>query len=274
MTDIKVKEIAKKWYEKLSFPKETDNDFYHLLETESGFSEMPFSEFDLTKNDPNFRKNVIWALYFCEELSTRFSSMNISEKIMLDTMNSIKLNMMKGFDVTGELAVRSFAAWLHLYYEFKLFNIGRLQYETRGAFADSPTGDLKKGAPVLAVHIPVGDKLTEEACLASFSMANDFFSKYFPNYNYEYFTCLSWLLDRNLNYILPKNSNIIKFGELFEPICDIKQDDAIEFTFPLGTTRENIKNAEAKSSLHRNLKEYVLSGGELNITFGIRDKHK
>lgn len=274
MSENNVKLLAEKWYKRLCFPKEADADFYMLLNTEKGFSEMKFEDFDLEKNNPNFRKNVIWALYFCEELSHRFDKKGIPEEIMLSTFNSIKLNILVGFETTKELAVRAFSQWLYLYYRFKLFNIGRLQYELRDAMGGAEPLGLNKGEPVLAVHIPVGDKLTEEACLSSFKEANIFFEKYFPEYQYRYFTCFSWLLDRNLEKILKEGSNILKFGRLFDYAFDFKKDDAIEFTFPLGTTRENIKNAEAKSSLHRNLKEYVLSGGELNITFGIRDKNK
>ena len=265
MSEVRVKELAEKWYKILNFPKEADKDFYNLLNNESGFSEMPFSEFDLVENNPNFRKNAIWALYFCEELSEKFKQKGISEKIMLDTFASIKSNMLKGFDVTGEIAVRAFSAWLYLYYNFKLFNIGRLQYELRGASGGAEHLGLPKGEPVLAVHIPVGDKLTVDSCLDSFKSANEFFAEYFPDYNYRYFTCLSWLLDRNLENVLPESSNIIKFGRLFDHAADIKQDDAIVFTFPLGTTRENIKDAEAKTTLHKNLKAYVLSGGVINL---------
>ena len=274
MSENNVKLLAEKWYKRLCFPKEADADFYMLLNTEKGFSEMKFEDFDLEKNNPNFRKNVIRALYFCEELSHRFDKKGIPEEIMLASLEGIKLNMLKGFNVTHELAVRSFSAWLHLYYEFKLFTLGRLQYELRGATPGAEHLGLPGGEPVLAIHIPVGSKLTEDACLKSMEDAKVFFSEYFPDYHYRYFTCFSWLLDRNLEKILKEGSNILKFGRLFDYVFDVKKDDAIEFTFPLGTTRENIKNAEAKSSLHRNLKEYVLSGGELNITFGIRDKNK
>ena len=269
-----VKLIAEKWYKRLNFPKEADNDFYNLLETETGFSEMLFSEFDLKVNNEFFRKNVIWALYFCEELYHKFTAKGIPEKIILDSFAGIKLNALKGFDVTGELAIRSFAYWLYLYYEFKLITLGRLQFELRGAMSGAEHLGLPAGEPVLAVHIPVGEKLTEEACLDSFKSANEFFGKYFPEYEYRFFTCYSWLLDRNLNKILPESSNIIKFGRLFEHALDLPQNDAIAFAFPFGTTRENIKDAEAKTSLQKSLKAYVLDGGTINITFGIRDKNK
>ena len=48
--DSKVKSIARKWYEKLDFPKEYDEQFEEILATENGFSEMKFEDFDLEKN--------------------------------------------------------------------------------------------------------------------------------------------------------------------------------------------------------------------------------
>jgi len=77
MSDEKVKFLAKKWYEKLDFPKEYDEEFYSLLEKEHGFSEIKFSDFDLEKNKTEYSRNVIWTLYFCEEVSQCFKERGI-----------------------------------------------------------------------------------------------------------------------------------------------------------------------------------------------------
>jgi len=273
MSEKNVKLIAEKWYKKLDFPKEYDKTFYELLSSENGFTEMQFTDFDLEKNADEHRRNVIWALYFCEEVSEKYKEKNIPEEIMMDTLLDVRFHILK-YSTPHEFRFVGLSIWIFLHLSFKLFKVGRLQYELRGAMGGAEHLGLPEGEPVLAVHIPKGEALTEESVIESFDLANKFFEKYFPEYQYRYFTCFSWLLDRNLEKILKDGSNILKFGRLFNYAFDVKKDDAIEFTFPLGTTRENIKNAEAKSSLHRNLKEYVLSGGELNITFGIRDKNE
>ena len=267
-----VKTLAKKWYEKLGFPKEYDERFYALLDSEDGFSEMKFEDFDLENNREEYRRNVIWALYFCEEVSLKFKENNIPESIMWDTLLDVKFHILKFTEPTGELHLRGLSTWLFLHLSFKLFKVGRLQFQIRGAEGGAERLGLNEGEPVLAVHIPKGEPLTPESALESFELANKFFNQYFPDYEYKFFTCHSWLLDKVLNKFLSPDTNIIKFQNLYEYACESELDSAIAFCFPYGVTRENIKDFTPKTSLQAKIRDYVLSGGKLHYTFGIRRK--
>ena len=271
-SDIKVKALAEKWYKKLSFPEKYDEEFKRLLETEEDFEDVSIADFDLEGHKDEYSRNVIRALYFCEEASKFFEEKAIPEEIMLDTFSDIRFVIMKYTEIFGKLSLKGLDDWIFLHLSFKLFKVGRLQYQLRGAEGGAEHLGLAEGEPVLAVHIPRGEKLTVESALESFNSANEFFEKYFPEYEYRYFTCHSWMLDKTLCNMLSPDSNIIKFQKLFEHALDVPLDAAFSFVFPYGITRDNVKDFEPKSSLQKNLKDYVLAGGELYYTFGIRKK--
>ncbi len=272
MSEKKVKLLAEKWYKRLGVPCEYDERFHELLQAESGFSEMKFEDFDLEANKDNHARNVIWALYFCEEVSKRYKERCIPDEILLDTLSDIRNRIIKNTEELGYLAMKSLNSWFFLHLSFKLFKVGRLQYQLRGSAAGAEHLGLPEGEPVLAVHIPKGEPLTEESVLNSYDLANEFFKEYFPEYEYKFFTCSSWLLDKTLNNFLPPDSNIIKFQNLYEHARQIELDAAFSFCFPYGVTRENIKDFTPKTSLQAKIREHVLSGGKLYYTFGIRKK--
>lgn len=267
-----VKLIAEKWYKLLEVPREFDESFAQLLKNEGGFTEMKFEDFDREANKDKYARNVIWALYFCEEVSQKYKEKGIPEEIMLDTLFDIKNRIVRSTDELGYLALKGLDTWFCLHLSFKLFKIGSLQYEVRGAEGGAEHIGLSEGENVLAVHIPKGASLTESDTLSSFDAAKRFFEKYFPEYEYKFFTCHSWLLDSNLKDFLSPESNIIRFQNLFTYACQTPLDSAIMFCFPYGVTRENIKDFAPKTSLQAKIRNHVLRGGELYYSFGIRKK--
>ena len=274
MNENHVKEIARKWYQILDFPEEFDSMFFELLESENGFYPIAFSDFDAEKHENEYQKNVIWALYFCEEISLRFKEKGISDEIMMDTLSDVRFVIMKYTEIFGEMSLKGISTWVNLHLSFKLFKIGRLQYEIRGAEKGAEHLGLPEGAPVLAVHIPRDERLSIEAAEDSLKKAVKFFEYTFPEYDFNFFTCHSWLLDENLKRFLPEDSNIIKFQNLFTYAKDDLLDSAIAFCFPYGVTRENISSFNPNTSLQAKIKEHVLNGGALYYTFGLIKREK
>ncbi len=273
--DKRVKSIAEKWYKRLDFPKEYDGKFYKLLDSVSGFSETDIFHFDLEKNKGNYRENAVYALYFCEETENIFKKRNIPDEILLDTLWDIKWRITIYTDRVGEMGLDKLCDWLHLHLKGENIKLGRLQYQMRTSGYDFPESGISKGEPMLAVHIPSGPKLTMEIALESFSFAEDFFREYFPDYKYKCFTCNSWLLDEKLIPLLPEGSNILGFQSLFNIVFqDPTNAGALMFAFPHGTTAENLKDYMPKTSLQKKIRDFILSGGVLNLGFGIREKQK
>ncbi len=75
---------------------------------------------------------------------------------------------------------------------------------------------LKPGDPVYGIHIPGDGKLTEESVDESLSLAKKVMER--EGGPVRKFMCTSWLLDPQLQLILPPESNIIKFQKRFRPI--------------------------------------------------------
>lgn len=267
-----VKSIAEKWYKLLEVPREFDESFAQLLKNEGGFTEMKFEDFDREANKDKYARNVIWALYFCEEVSKKYKEKGIPGEIMLDTLFDIKNRIIRSTGELGYFCLKGLDTWFWLHLSFKLFKVGCLQYQLRGAEGGAEHLGLAEGENVLALHIPKGTSIKKRDVLASFDAANRFFEKYFPEYEYKFFTCHSWLIDKTLNKFLEPDSNIITFQNLFTYACQTPLDSAITFCFPYGVTRENIKDFAPKTSLQAKIRNHVLRGGELYYSFGIRKK--
>jgi len=52
----------------------------------------------------------------------------------------------------------------------------------------------------------------------SFIIAEDFFTKFFPEHDFVAYTCNSWMLSQKNNKLLPANSNILDFAKRFNII--------------------------------------------------------
>jgi hypothetical protein len=128
---------------------------------------------------------------------------------------------------------------------------------------------LKPGDLVQNVHIPQGEKLDYEMCLKSMEEAKRFFAEHFPDIKFFAQITSTWLLDVNLEHILPLESNIIKFMKLFEKVPVHSEVPMIfERVFGFGFDIKDLESAPENTSLQRNLKKYVLNGGQVYTTGG------
>lgn len=158
--------------------------------------------------------------------------------------------------------------WLMLHFSGGLFRLGRLQFRPLKSRATTPSGEYE-----LEVHIPQGEPLAEEACLDSFARAKEFFAAYFPEKSFEYFVCHSWLLSPHLAEFLPGTSNTVKFMRLWtiHTVDDHLSNTVVARVFRLGMKREELtEDTPAVTSMQRNLKAYLLSGGEFRDAAGYR----
>ena len=116
--------------------------------------------------------------------------------------------------------------------------------------------------PALSLHIPdfLGP-MTPEACDRSIAQAREFFPQYFPEEEYRYAVCHSWLLDPGLKTFLRPDSNIIRFQDRFTiagPGWD-STDGIMQFVF--GRNADAINNVPQDSSLQRGVVSHIRNGG-------------
>lgn len=187
----------------------------------------------------------------------KYESLGISEKIFIDTMKCFTRFVAEhkvsfgyyGFD-------RDF--WTGRQLSLLLFRVGELEVEKR----------ICQGEKTVAVHIPSDAKMTRENCITSFKQAKELFEKCDKEYVDVPYTCHSWLLSPVLKELLPENSRIIQFQNMFEIVkVEPENTDYMEWVFkskdiPLAQLPED-------TSLQRAMKKHLLNGGWIGAGEGI-----
>ncbi len=195
---------------------------------------------------------------------------DIPDSIFLDTVSDIKIwcenNGNKGLKNHG---------WLKNHVKCELFRLGRLQFqlcECKNKTLLYNKLPFSYGEELIYVHIPQGERLDTEKCKEAFLMAEEFFSKHFPDYKYRYYFCESWLLYEGNKDFMAENSNILAFASLFDHRYSVKIDEqAIERVF--GKRRIFRRNYPENTSLQRSLKKYMLDGSKAGVGIGIIDRN-
>lgn len=263
------KEIIKKWYNKIAFSRYYDAEFLSVLKNCEIDDNLTIDTYDLNCEDG--KKNLLYFLYFCEETEKFYKKQGISEDVLLDTLGDIPRwldiwSELKGGLYLGELE------WLSQHLRGKLFKLGRLQF----CFADNYEfldRGIKKGDAVIDVHIPAVGPLLADECIKSLDYAKDFFTRHFPDYKWEVFTCHSWLLGEELRELLDEGSNIIKFQKFFTIASQCESDAILGYTFRWKIKREELPSIEADSSFAKKVKKRALNGGIFHEGIGYINKN-
>lgn len=216
------------------------------------------------KNDMN--KLAVALLYSVEFTYPKYQKAVISDEIYFETMKDIAVwcenNNNKGLKNLP---------WIKNHLNFQLFKLGRLQFQFYKCDNRTLNYDLLPfnfGENLIYVHIPQGEKLVYAECVNSLKNAKSFFGEYFPNYDFDYFFCESWLLYGENWQFMNSSSNILQFSTLFDLVYSVEDDrQAIERIFG---KREIIKSKyEEKTTLQRNAKRFMQNGGKLGVGIGI-----
>lgn len=263
---VKTREIIEKWYQKLNFPREFDDQFRHYLDTVPIRPGFTIEDYDL--DCPDGRRNLLSFLYLCEGLEAQYREKGIGEEILLDTLRDIVIWTRNWTQVKGELCLFELA-WLARILRMKLFTLGRLQFYMAPCRADLPTYGIHQGDPVMELHIPRGGKLDPEAVEDSFVRADAFFAKFYPEYSYPVYTCASWLLDAGLRAYLPEHSNILAFARRFDVVGAREEDAILRFVFQWDTDREKLPGLTCPTEFARVIKEAALGGAKFYVAMGV-----
>ena len=220
------------------------------------------------KND--MIKLAVALLYSVEFTYPKYQKAVISDEIYFETMKDIAVwcenNNNKGLKNLP---------WIKNHLNFELFKLGRLQFQIYKCDNRTLNYDLLPfnfGENLIYVHIPQGEKLVYAECVNSLKNAKSFFGEYFPNYDFDYFFCESWLLYGENWQFMNSSSNILQFSTLFDLVYSVEDDrQAIERIFG---KRKIIKSKyEEKTTLQRNAKRFMQNGGKLGVGIGILNKN-
>jgi hypothetical protein len=121
---------------------------------------------------------------------------------------------------------------------------------------------LQHGDAVVDVHIPRKDPLTEEACRDSLRQADAFFRQQYPERQVRAVFCHTWFFTRQLQDMLPAQSNIVRFQREFYLYPHAGSAEFLwEFVF--GDRYSDIASAPRDNSLKRAVLDWLADGKEL-----------
>lgn len=202
--------------------------------------------------------NILWEqLYFVRSYTyEEYIRRGIPISIFADTFGFVTRFISGTKDVYGKYKY-DWAWWLQRQITLQEFRIGSLEFE----FVES------KGHREVEVHIPSDANMSIEALSQSVMNFLDFEKKYMPNWRGVAITTFTWMIMPELEEFLPKSSNILMFKSLFDiDYVDYEQNWYMGWIFP-GYSEIN-ENLPEKTTLHRKLKEYLLSGKKFGIAKG------
>lgn len=197
----------------------------------------------------------------CEKV---WQEKGIPENIYIDTLYDLTIWSNRCFERNGRVGLIEWR-WFIVHITARLFRLGRLQFEAgmiRGEIIKLPDGSVvPDGTPILGVHIPRGDNFNPETIKASFEMAKTFFPKYLGQ-KIDIYICSSWLLAPQLESMISETSSIAYFRKYFTVYGEHKgYSQAEEYVF-VEKLEDKTKYPE-DTSLRRNLKKFLLDGGEI-----------
>ena len=262
-----------KWYKELSFPAEWEAEFQaERKRLKDDFFGIPAEDMIPAlseKQDAGF--NLLYCLNACETLEKRYMMKSIPRAVLLDTLHDIVIWAENYREETGRFGLTE-TGWIYNHLNMKLFRLGRLQFQFAEAEMDAVTCGLKKGDPVLAVHIPREDKLDYDACRNAYRTAIEFFNRYYPSYPYKAFTCGSWLLDEQLNHLLAPASNILRFQRDYDIVGSRPDNSALRYIFGDRCRNLIVDEYPACTSLQKRAVALLKDGKTFFIGYGILKK--
>lgn len=261
----------KDFIEKIGIENELAKKVLPLCEKDStkALVEKCVEKFEILLTKDDLTRLAVCLVYANTVTKAEFQRLNIPAHIFYATMADIAIwcenNDNKGLKNTF---------WIKNHLTCQLFRIGRLQfqlYPCKNKTLDYSKLPFDYGENLIYIHIPQGEKLFYPDCVNSIKWAKDFFADLFPEYNYTYFFCESWLLfEDNWMFMMP-NCNILQFQSLFNIAYNVTNDhQAIERIFG---KRHLVKSLYPnRTSLQKATVDFIKHGGKLGEGIGIIHK--
>ena len=173
---------------------------------------------------PVFAIDELLLICMTRHLKQVYKGHGYSTSMWEDACLDLKYKLIECHDVKGVWG--SFVAeWEMGFFNLTLFGFGRLQFEIIPFEMERYTStkiDLKKGDPVISVHIPqTGTPLFINDCYSSYEKALKFFSPLFPQKNLA-FVVISWILYPPFIELYSKGSNLLRFANDYTILAEKK----------------------------------------------------
>lgn len=226
---------------------------------------------NLFKSAGNYMIPVIALLSGCKLHKENMSKKNYDKEQIEEQKKNIReccLLDKKRFNIDG---IRfSQMIWGSYFINGRIIQVGRLQYEYSN---EIPNEIAKyKNHDYIKIHIPRGKELNEAEVDESIGNSKNKIKAFYPEIDISklLFFTESWLLSNELDDILDKESNIIKFKSKFKIIKQIENNsDFLNFVFNEREDNIDYNNLQEKTKLQKELKKFFISNKRLHIGLGI-----
>jgi hypothetical protein len=172
--------------------------------------------------------------------------------------------------------------WLVRHWRGTLFELGRLQFapyriasgtdESEVWYEDEVAAEMgagfRRGDVALGVHIPGTGPLDPDACDRSFLWARDFFARHRPEEEFRIATCISWLLDDQLQDYLGEDSNLVRFQRRFRLVPGAFENDVEVFKFVFKRETPAITGVPQRTTLERAIVAHLREGRHWRVRTG------
>lgn len=148
--------------------------------------------------------------------------------------------------------------WGSFFINAHIIEFGRLQYELMRYDYQIPNF-TPKHEYCINIHVPRGQKLSNESVSKSLNRAQENIPTYFPECppNPNMFID-SWLMDKNLEPYLPQKSNIRLFRERFDILHQLAESSLSKFLF--NTSSTDISQYPSDTYLREQIKTALQNG--------------
>ncbi|MFD7156964.1 acyltransferase domain-containing protein [Kribbella sp. NPDC059898] len=149
--------------------------------------------------------------------------------------------------------------WVTHHFRGAIYALDRLHFERQRCWYDAANGPAQ-GEPVLGLHIPEG-RLTPDSVDAALDRARSFFRAHYPDEQYRFATCVSWVLDPQLTEYLAADSNIIRFQQRFTLLeADAKDERATVVEFLFKRPLSELDSLPRTTTLQRAVADHIRAG--------------
>lgn len=202
-------------------------------------------------NDDMGYKSLISQLLAALQTRQIFADKNIADDIFIDTVKCLSRFSGEHLVSFGHYGFNR-GWWSYRYLCGTNFRLGALEFEIAGK--------------ALSVHIPSDAVMTAENLGASYAQAAELFPC--MGFEYEQIYCNTWLLYPTLQQILPPTSRILTFQKDYE-ITKLHPESKNYQRWVYKNEYTDLTELPESTSLQRNLKKWLLAGGEIGDAHGI-----
>lgn len=204
-------------------------------------------------------------------LRTKYQEAGLPEEIFRNSLYDMHCKLMECREVYGVNGI-FVGYWYDRFFAMTRFALGRLQFELDTYFLDTPyeKGEktVKKGDPVINLHIPSSGPLLSEDVDDALNRAAAFYRKYFPE-DPVVFVTDSWLVDPDLVRLLPEG-NMKEFVHRFTCLKTTKEVKFLDGWRVFGKEWEkDPRRLPRRTKLQRAIGDYLQQGGQLGEGYGI-----